>query len=524
MTARRIPILALIVVVIVALVMADRASTTHPPRQTAAAVALLPVASPSGAVSTAFYCAGGGATAGAVFDTTLVIANPGSTTANVEVTTYPAALPGDAAGVAAVTKLHPVTRPVAVGGRTRAEVHLADLQASPFAAALVETSDGDIAVERRVADGDGTITSTSPCSSTPSDTWYLPTGTTTRDAHEVLALFNPFPVDAVVDITFQTSDGFRNPPELQSLPVPGGQLRLVDVSASAPRIEQLAATVVALSGRVVADRLQQFDGTDPKHPAGFASTAGAPKASSVWTFGEGQVGDGLREVFTIVNPSAQAAAVQLEAVLDDPASNGAVDPIPVSVPARGYAQVVINDQTRIPANVGHSVTVRSTNGIAVVAERVVTASAPDHHRGYGPALGAPVVATRWLFAHGQAATGKIAERIVVVNPSTDSIAHVRVTALAQGEPLAIDGLQGVEVPAGGRLAIDLLQHVQRPDLPLLVESDTPVVVERALYAGKGRGISFAAGMPLFESVSLPPAPPPSTTTTAPGAPPPPASS
>src|SRR5439155_14375934 len=132
----------------------------------------------------------------------------------------------------------------------------------------------------------------SPCASAPSNAWYLPTGTTTRDAHEVLAVFNPFPADAVVDVTFQTSDGFRAPPELQGLPVPGGQLRMLDISTSVPRIEQLAGTVAARSGRVVVDRLQSFDGSDPNHPLGLAATLGAPAPTSVWTIGTSVVADG----------------------------------------------------------------------------------------------------------------------------------------------------------------------------------------------------------------------------------------
>ena len=211
---------------------------------------------------------------------------------------------------------------------------------------MVETNDPDIAVERRVTSASGAATSSSPCASAPSDTWYLPTGTTTRDARELLAVFNPFPVDAVVDVTFQTSDGFRTPGELQSLPVPGGQLRVLDISALVPRIEQLAATVFSRSGRVIVDRLQSFDGTDPNHPAGLAATLGAPGPAKVWTFAEGQVGDGLNEVFTVMNPSGETATAQLEVTLDDPATNGAVDPIPVSIPARGFAQVVMRDQTR----------------------------------------------------------------------------------------------------------------------------------------------------------------------------------
>ena len=193
MTARRLPALAVIVLAIAALVLTDRSSTTPVASDSVARDALMPVASRPDAVSSAFFCAGGAAKAGAAFDSTVVVANPGASAANVLVTAYPSALPSDADGTAAVAQLKPIAKEVAIGPHARAEVHLADLQSSPFAAAVVETNDPDIAVERRVASADGAETSSSACASAPSDTWYFPTGTTTRDARELLAVFNPFP-------------------------------------------------------------------------------------------------------------------------------------------------------------------------------------------------------------------------------------------------------------------------------------------------------------------------------------------
>jgi hypothetical protein len=303
--------------------------------------------------------------------------------------------------------------------------------------------------------------------------------------------------------------------------VPGRQVRVLDISALAPRIEQLAATVTAPSGRVIVDRLQSFDGSDANHPAGVAATLGAPAPASVWTFGEGEVADGLNEVFTVMNPSSAPVQSQLEVSLDAPDTNGVVDPIPLTVPARGYAQVVMRDQTRIPKNVAHSVIVRSPEGDGVIAERLITASASAPRHGYAPALGAPLVATRWLFADGRAVAAETAEFLVVVNPSLDSIAHLRFTALAAGQLLAIDGLQDVEVAPGGRVTVELGQHVNRPDLPVMVESDSPIVVERGLYAASGTGISLACGVPLSEAASIPSTRTPrSTTTTTQGLPPP----
>src|SRR5206468_1601291 len=124
----------------------------------------------------------------------------------------------------------------------------------------VETSAPDIAVERRVTGKFGT--GSSACASAPSTSWYVPSGSSTKDAALRYAVFNPFPQDAVVDIAFQTSDGSRVPPELQALPVPGRTVRIVDVSTIVPRLAQLAGSVIARQGQVVVDELQAFDGSD----------------------------------------------------------------------------------------------------------------------------------------------------------------------------------------------------------------------------------------------------------------------
>ncbi len=509
MKPRRWPVLVVIVLVLGALVYADHNQTAASDTDTVSVQGVMPIASTLHAVSSSFYCAGGTATPNGAFDSTIVIANPNPGPITTVLTVYPAAAPGDTAGGAAVAALKPVTKPVAVGPRTRVGVRLATVQQSPYAAALVETSDPDVAVEHTIVSKQGV--NTSPCASAPSSSWYLPTGTTTRDAREQLAIFNPFSADAVVDVTYQTNDGFRAPDGEQGLPITAGHLQIVDVSADVPRLEQLAAFVTARSGQVVVDRLQSFDGTDPNHPAGTAATLGAPQPASVWTFAHGSVSDSVRETITLVNPSDDQAQVQLEITLDDPATNGVVDPIPVAVPAHGYAQVAMQDQTRVPKGIGHSVTVRSTSGPGVVAERVLLATLTGGRQGYAPALGAPLQATSWLFADGAAIANKAAETLAVFNPSPDQSIRVSVTAMAQGQPLAIDGLQNVEIPPNARAALDLGRYVTRPDLTVIAATTLPAVVERS-FAVNG-GLSFAAGMPLSGTASVPARVAPTTSTT-----------
>ena len=59
----------------------------------------------------------------------------------------------------------------------------------------------------------------------------------------------------------------------------------------------------------------------------------------------------------------------------------------------------VTDLATVP-DVGHSITVRSTNGVPVVAERVVVGGKPWIRTGATAGPGSALEATTWLFAAG----------------------------------------------------------------------------------------------------------------------------
>ena len=76
-------------------------------------------------------------------------------------------------------------------------------------------------------------------------------------------------------------------------------------------------------------------------------------------------------------------------------------------------------------------------------------------------------------------------------------------AFADGEAQPLDGLQDIEIPAGGRTAVKLSGHTGLERLSLVVESDGPIVAERGLYRIAGRGIAQSIGIPLAVDVVVP---------------------
>jgi hypothetical protein len=206
------------------------------------------------------------------------------------------------------------------------------------------------------------------------------------------------------------------------------------------------------------------------------------------------------------------AEVEVEARLDDPETNGVPEPFELTIAPGGFAIVDLGQPEegaspdtpkRIPDLVAHSLIVRSLNGVGITAERVITSSEPRGNLGIAATLGSPVAAPTWVLPGG-GVTDERDEFLTLFNASTDDIVRFSVTALADGQTLALQDLQNIEIAPGARRSIHLTDHVDnRESLPLVVTADGPIVVERGLYRVQGRGISLSMGIPLDVDVLVP---------------------
>lgn len=473
---RRAPAFIVIVSLLAAGGVADRMSArppASPPGSSSAAA--MPTAAPASSLSSTWFCAGATARPegadGLVADGRVVIANAGREELNGTITVVPS--DGD-------TK----TLPLKVGARSVTAVRQREVVAAPYASVLVELDGGDAVVEHEISGPLGF--STAPCASFASDHWYLAEGSTAREDSMRLAIFNPFPEDAIVDLSFATDQGRAVPSDFTGLVVKGGRMRVVKVEDHVRRRNNVAMTAVARSGRVVVDRIQMRGGA----AKGISIALAAPSPGERWFFPEGFVTDGISERYHLYNPTDREALISLELNLEE----GAAEPFDLTVPPRERLTVVSNDQERIPRNVGHSATVVSLNGVPVVAERSVTSVAPATRTGVADSLGARRTARQWVLASG-AATDTVDEVVVLVNPGPED-ATVVVSGLAGGQLLAIESLQEIPLPAGRRRALRLTDHVKRDDLALLVRSSSPIVVERGIYLVGVPGLALSSAIPL----------------------------
>ena len=467
---RRVATIAVVLVVLVGGGLLDRRS--RPPASTAE-LPPVPVAAAAEARSSAWYCAGATAAKDGAADGTVVVANAGSRSLQGTLTAFPNNGP-------------PKTRPISVGPASRATVSLAEVVSAPFVSALVELDGGEAVVELAVTGPLGA--SGTPCASAASSQWYFADGSTTRDATSVLFLFNPFPDDAVVDLVFGTEEGPITPQALTGLTVRGGALTTVNMGEFVQRREQATTTLRARAGRLVASRLQTFDGSVGRK--GMALTLGAAAPGDLWYLPEGVVNDGLNQRYQIFNPTEREAEVEVALALE----SGEAEPLTLTVPGESRVTVNANDEARIPKGVPHAATVRSLNGVGVVVERTIDAAPAARRTGLAEAFGARLTARRWCLAAG-AADDSTDEFVVLQNPGSEP-ARVSLVVLVDGERVSGDALQNVEVGPGQRRSVRIADAVRRAATPVVVEADRPVVVERVLNRLKGIGVATSIGIPL----------------------------
>ena len=454
-----------------------------------------------------WYCSEGTSLPGEFADHSVIVANATSAAVTAAVSVFPATPVGSVSPSAAPEEVL-----LNVPARSQASLRLADVVESQYTAALVEIDSGSAVVEQRVQGPTGI--DVIPCATRSSPSWYFAAGSTRRDARLVFTLFNPFPDRAVVKFAFSTDEGIREPQALRGVLVPARSLVVVNATDLVPRFSSVSTTVESQAGRIVAGRLQLFDGTEGLE--GLTAGPGIPRPQTQWAFATGPADEGVAEYIVLYNPSDREAAADVSVRLDASDFSGALAPFEVSVPPRQRVALVLRDAgsyplpsepfahnaaSSWPAGAGFWASVQVYNGVPIVAERVAAASAASSLAGVAITSGMPVAATRYLVAGNRADGAEVA--LAVVNPSPDSIARVTVSKVANGRITAIGQLDPREVAPHSRLVVPVDRLIDGDTYALLVEASQPVAVSRSLLARSGTGMASGASAP-FDPVLLDP--------------------
>lgn len=502
---------------------------------------LMPTAAPSGSLSSTWFCAGGtaaGETAPAAGTTApadvqvvpgsaSVQAQPGTTTPPGTVAGAPAEQrprivaehtvimvnASDRAQSVRVTVYpsdgEPVLRVMDLGPRERLDLVLADIVQAPFASAAIESDGGLLAVEHRVQGPTGQ--SVSPCATSPSSTWYFPSGTTRLGAREFFIAFNPFPEGAVLDLSFQVEEeggrqSSRESDKLKGIVVPANRVVAIEVTDVITVRNQMSTVVRTRlgEGRVVVDRLIVTDGTNNLPPS-LSNALGAPAAAAAWLFADGPAFEpGVETTYVLYNPGTETVEADLLVQPDALATGSEVEPFAVTVRAGQYATVPITRDSRVPSNAGYWVVVQS-RGAPIVAERVARSEAPAARVGLSRTLGSPLVASRWLVPVA-GLRGQNLGAVAVANAGTTPVTlTARVAGTGTSEVLT--AFDRVELASGRRTLIDLTTlgtDGADPSAYLEIEASAPIVVEQILGFADPDAISDTIAIPVRDSLALPP--------------------
>lgn len=443
---------------------ADRAKAPAP--LAAAHLPSAPTASPATSLSSTWYCPGGQAGPDQAADTSVVLANPTSHTIGGRLTVLPTT--GDPKEVA-----------VSVAARGQAVIRLADAYGSAVVAgATIDLDQGGVVAQETIKVPEGTVTGA--CASQASRTWYSPAGSTGRDADAFLAIVNPFPDDAIVDLSFATDQGGAAPAELQGIIVASQHLAVVDVGDKVRRRDFVASQVTARRGRVVVSKVQR------RGPSVTTSLAAA-STQPLWYFPSGARFDGLVDRLELFNPGDEDASVTIQLGLQE----GAVEPQSVVVPAHDRTEVQLNANTAIPKGSGYSVTVQSADGIGIVAERTFVVSRPISAAGtFADELGLIAGAPKWV----SATTSRTGNGVSILNLGLDQTS-VNITVL-DGAGGTVTGLEPIVVPSGDRVGISLEGKLGAPGQAIQISADQPIVVDRGGFDSGGPDSSYVAAVPL----------------------------
>ncbi len=378
------------------------------------------------------------------FETWVLVQNPGDVTATVELD-Y-------------MTSTGQVDGPTLnIPARSRSTVNVAATVPNSWDVSTKVGSNKPVIGERSMYGGDRTWGTDSIGASAPAKTWYLAEGSTGTGFETWVLVQNPNDTSANVEITYMTGSGPVSGPRVN---LPARTRRTFDVADTVPGKFDVS-TMVKANKPVVVERSMYGSGR-----TWGTDSIGAAAPSGLWYLAEGSTGPGFETWILVQNPNGLPAEVTLTYMTPAGAVAQKVDKVPAN------ARKSFDVGRVVPGAWEVSTKVEANR--PVVAERAMY----GNNRVWAhDSIGASAPAKTWYLAEGSTGTG-FETWILVQNPGGDP-AEVRVDYLTTaGE---VKG-PAVMVPARSRMNFNAGETVPGTwDVSTRVESDKPVIAERAMY-------------------------------------------
>jgi len=466
--ARRAAVFAVAVLAVAGVATADAlvTATTSAAQPTPASA----VVSGEAARSSAWYCAGVASPPSGI-QPSLLVTNFGRRTVSGTIDTVPVGTSIAAASTFTAAPGQQMSVPVVAGADS------------------VMLDGGDVGVDQQLSGAAGI--STAPCSSTASSSWYFAKGSTASGDSLQVALYNPMPTPAVVDVTFvSASAGLEVPPAYQGISVPPGTVLVENAGDHVSGDPNLATEVSVLSGQVVASETVQSGSPSPT--GGLSLVDGVSSPLRQWAFAQNADIAGGGNVFDILNPSSSPATVTVApAFVHDQAA-----PLSLRVGPQSLVTFVAQNQTRIPGGVLFGLTFATTKDRGIVVARQASGSGAP-----------PAIATT------EAQPGGVENWLVPGVPPGESPWGMSLLDLA-GHPVRVTVLQvaagGRTNPLGGESDVQLVPRVLYTmssasvpvgSVPIVVRASGPVAVELDAAPAQPPGVETVPAWPLLSPAS-----------------------
>ncbi|MPZ17085.1 MAG: hypothetical protein GEV06_04095 [Luteitalea sp.] len=283
-----------------------------------------------------------------------------------------------------------------------------------------------------------------------------------------VAVANPNDQPAPVTLEFLREDGERVVQTDVLAPMSQRTIRVDDI----PGLESTAVSTIVTSTDAVPLIVERTMFWDAARYGGH-STGAVNSASTRWWFAEGF--QGAFETFLLLaNGNDNPASVTLSFLLD----GGEVVTRDVALPPLARRTIYAGD---IPELVGRAFSIEVASDAPIAAERAMYFGVNRFWDGGHASPGTTAPARRWFFAEG--ATGAFFNTFLLVGNPDSNAANIHVTyLLPNGEQL------GKDHQIAGRSRLTLNIALEDPALvdtavSAIVESDRPVIAERAMYWG-----------------------------------------
>ena len=194
-----------------------------------------------------------------------------------------------------------------------------------------------------------------------------------------------------------------------------------------------------------------------------------------WYLAEGSTAWGFSQYISIINPNPEAVTTRVTYMT----TTGATSPPDVTLPAA--SQTTINPRDYL-GDQDFSTKVECLDNETIAVDRTMTwtgpgAASPEAHN----SIGVPSPEKTWYLPEGSSAWG-FECWLLIQNPN-DSEATCTVTYMIEGEgPKTFTK----KVPANSRKTFNMADDIGSKDASIKVESDLPVIPERAMYRNNRR--------------------------------------